>query len=91
MYPLIVELFVSRGEGPIHGIVHAQRVMDHVTKAFEFDNKLVAVDLLMDDKLAALLHDVDDNKIFPDSKECENARRLLGAINYPPERIEKVL
>lgn len=90
LYPLIAELFAARGEGAIHGLVHGQRVMDHVSRAFEFDNKLVHVDMLMDDKLAALLHDVDDNKIFPDSRECENARQLLKTINYPAERIDKV-
>jgi len=59
-----------------HGIDHMIAVMEHAKKA------VLCEDLPQHTKeqiiLAALLHDADDTKIFPNNKEYENARAILN-------------
>jgi len=60
-----------------HGIDHAIQVMKNAEKAIEQSN------LVIDDKskecilLAALLHDADDKKFFPNNNNFENLRFVL--------------
>jgi uncharacterized protein len=64
-----------------HGIEHARVVFFHAVCAVQswtgkpFD-MLTKYSIL----LAALLHDVDDRKYFPENKNYENARRIMDAI-----------
>ncbi|MFA6587377.1 MAG: HD domain-containing protein [Bacilli bacterium] len=41
--------------------------------------------------LGALLHDVDDKKLFPDNKNDDNARKFLSDNNVPKDIEEKII
>lgn len=73
-----------------HGVLHAQTVMQHVEKALEYDpdpteNERLSI------LLAALLHDADDHKYFPESKDLENARLVLEKLKVIEEVRDLVL
>ena len=53
-----------------------------ICKDMDCDKQLVSV--------ASLLHDVDDAKLF-DSKDYDNARKILNDLNYEKDFIEKVI
>lgn len=67
-----------------HGIQHAETVMHNAQKALEYDSapnddqKLAIL-------LAALLHDADDHKYFPESKDLDNARLVLDKLRVTQE------
>lgn len=78
-------LFNSVGEGPIHGYVHALRVYHHAKKALNEIKYLwrLHIDQYIAVLLAALLHDVDDDKIFGGGHDdLPNARRILNDIAF---------
>ena len=64
-----------------HGFQHAINVYHHSVKALdslqETSSSSLDAETVMEVQLAALLHDVDDKKYFPDSKKYENAKRIL--------------
>jgi uncharacterized protein len=63
-----------------HDINHFMKVYENAQKALEIDHKLSAYQrkaIL----LAALLHDVDDKKLFPESTNNSNARHILTVFN----------
>ncbi len=62
-----------------HGYGHYIAVLNHAKQAVK-EFKLTKKQKLAV-YLAALLHDVDDRKCFPDSKDYENARMLLQGYN----------
>jgi uncharacterized protein len=64
-----------------HGVDHMIAVADHAVKALEHEDLPTYSKVRVE--LAALYHDIDDRKIFKDSKNYENARRLLGEIITP--------
>lgn len=64
-----------------HGVDHMIAVADHAVKALEHEDLHNYIKVRVE--LAALYHDIDDPKIFKDSKNYENARRLLGEILTP--------
>lgn len=59
-----------------HGYDHFIAVRDHSILALEHENLSEREKLQVE--LAALLHDIDDEKIFPQSKNYENARFILN-------------
>eukprot|EP00760_Papus_ankaliazontas_P030949 PhM_4_TR5147/c0_g1_i1/m.75480/K06950/K06950; uncharacterized protein len=63
-----------------HGIGHALEVVGHANRAIEADSDLTPEQRLVV-QLAALLHDVDDRKFFPDNKNYENARGVLNELD----------
>lgn len=68
-----------------HDYYHCIRVYNNamlICKDMDCDKQLVSV--------ASLLHDVDDAKLF-DSKDCDNARKILNDLNYEKDFIEKVI
>ena len=68
-----------------HDYYHCIRVYNNATlicKDMDCDKQLVSV--------ASLLHDVDDAKLF-DSKDYDNARKILNDLNYEKDFIEKVI
>lgn len=68
-----------------HDYYHCIRVYNNamlICKDMDCDKELVSV--------ASLLHDVDDAKLF-DSKDYENARKILNDLNYEKDFIEKVI
>ena len=68
-----------------HGIVHMLTVLCHTEKALQAWNCYhllkISTEEIIKIKLAALLHDVDDSKYFPDSFDYENARFILKKAN----------
>lgn len=83
----IYDLFEQIAEGDIHGLKHALIVRDHVLQAIgndKCDNKINIC-------VAALLHDVDDKKFFPNNKKCKNAKSILKKVGYPENDIKHVL
>jgi hypothetical protein len=78
------ELFDSIGEGDVHGTAHALKVMEHAKNALKevaYAKKL-HTEQHMAVLYAALLHDVDDSKIFPKSVDYQNARKILASIHF---------
>ena len=68
-----------------HDYYHCIRVYNNamlICNDMECDKKLVGI--------ASLLHDVDDVKLF-DSKDYENARKILNDLSYEKDFIEKVI
>lgn len=68
-----------------HDYYHCIRVYNNamlICKDMDCDKQLVSV--------ASLLHDVDDAKLF-DSKDYDNARKILNDLHYEKDFIEKVI
>lgn len=68
-----------------HDYYHCIRVYNNamlICKDMDCDKQLVSV--------ASLLHDVDDAKLF-DSKDYDNAKKILNDLNYEKDFIEKVI
>ena len=78
-----------------HDMSHIDRVTNnakHIALA-PFPNRLelnptfVNMELIM---TAATLHDVDDHKLFPDSENLSNARRILKEVGYDDKFSDEV-
>jgi len=76
------DLFSGNSDG--HDFKHTIRVYQNALKIAQNEE----CDLLVVE-LSALLHDVDDHKLF-DSKENENARCFLSDNEVDPETIERI-
>jgi uncharacterized protein len=86
----VIEMSSKRGHSVSHRIDHIDRVaqyVDDIAAAYpESDKEIMAI--------AVLLHDAGesyDNKSEHVACSMDIARRLLGAIHYPPDRTDKVL
>lgn len=86
---LVQELFQSVGEGDVHGYKHALHVLQHAQNGLKeyLQTKILHTDTQMAILLAALLHDVDDIKVFPASTNFENARKILRSIGFVNEEL----
>lgn len=60
-----------------HGINHAITVMEHSILALESKEYFITDEQKEAVKLAALLHDADDKKFFPEHKNYDNLRFIL--------------
>ena len=60
-----------------HGLEHALAVMDNAYQAILHSKDIITVRQMYLIQLAALLHDADDAKYFPNNNNCENARQIL--------------
>jgi len=72
-----------------HGITHAITVMNHAKNAlnqatFKIDKKNKNCVLL-----AALLHDADDRKFFPNNQNYENLKQILDDL--PSDEVELII
>jgi uncharacterized protein len=72
-----------------HGCTHAENVLAHA------DGALACADLpptrALAVRLAALLHDADDRKYFPDSSAYPNARRIMADAGAEAGVIEEAV
>ena len=78
-----------------HGIRHALTVYQHAVEAVKCCPKLASADM-SDERaavlIAALLHDVDDRKYFPDQEDtCFNAKTIMVASKLSPSIVKIVL
>jgi predicted protein tyrosine phosphatase/HD superfamily phosphodiesterase len=76
-----------RGFPVSHGYEHASAVFAHAQKALLCESDPAVPPKLV--LLAALLHDVDDKKYFPNSNNWQNARDILFKMGGKPEAAEK--
>jgi uncharacterized protein len=72
-----------------HGFDHALQVLAHSEKMLECESPVLHPEDALSIKLAALLHDVDDRKLFPNNKNYENANYVLQYILNGQDRIHK--
>ncbi len=76
-------LFANRSDG--HDVEHSLRVYRNARKIAscesDYDEEVVV--------LAALLHDVDDSKLF-ETKDNANARGFLNSVGISAEKIDKI-
>lgn len=82
------ELLKTHNVDVSHGIEHAKKVEEHTHKALSYSNlrdtnKRLAI------RLAALLHDADDRKFFPNNKNYENARYIIEIVLPTQKDIQK--
>ncbi len=80
----IKELFANNSDG--HDADHSLRVYQNALALSESHPECDLESV----ELAALLHDVDDHKLF-DTKNNDNARRFLMEQEIEPERIEHII
>ena len=88
---LVKELCEKHNIEEGHSFSHATAVLSHVQNAFRSTPHTLTDEEKIEVELAALLHDVDDHKLFPKNKNFENAREILEKINVLPKRAEKII
>jgi uncharacterized protein len=74
-----------------HGIDHILRVYQHTMQAIQCQTPPLSSVASMEIQMAALLHDADDTKYFPQHAAYENAREILGAAHIPEPSCERVV
>lgn len=62
---------------PSHGYEHALNVLNHYDNAMKYKPYSMKPADIVAGRLASLLHDVDDHKLFPNNRENENAKKIL--------------
>lgn len=75
-----LEAFCAQRSIPVsHGFGHAQRVLQHVDRAIAVAEPPLLDSRALSVRLAALLHDADDSKYFPDGPKNQypNAKRIM--------------
>mmetsp|Transcript_7912 Transcript_7912/g.12118 ORF Transcript_7912/g.12118 Transcript_7912/m.12118 type:complete len:266 (+) Transcript_7912:88-885(+) len=74
-----------------HGWEHIQSVLGHTNKALSSLKSTLPSRIMIEIKLAALLHDLDDKKYFPDTRNGEfpNANNILEALGISPWKHKK--
>lgn len=78
---------IFAGDGSGHDLDHTLRVFRLATRIAEAEGANVA-----DVQIAALLHDVDDHKLSPETAEEQGrARTFLHSYKVSPERAERIL
>jgi len=73
------------GVDDAHGLGHALAVLAHVDRALECAEPPIDPDRALAVRLAALLHDADDRKLFKQSVGHENAARILQECRVDPQ------
>ncbi|KAL7563300.1 hypothetical protein ACA910_016660 [Epithemia clementina (nom. ined.)] len=70
-----------------HGLEHAMTVYKHARKAIECHQPTLSPRTVMEIEMAALLHDTDDYKYFPDTPKgmYPNALAILAKADVPDE------
>jgi uncharacterized protein len=74
-----------------HGWTHVQAVYNHACQAVTCHQPPLLSRMAMEIRIAALLHDVDDHKYFPDHENHENARYILMRAKVPAESVDSIL
>lgn len=74
-----------------HGISHVMAVYNHSVRAVQCHQPLLNPTQSMEIKVAALLHDVDDSKYFPDNKDHSNAKGILETVEIELDSQSRIL
>mmetsp|Transcript_9280 Transcript_9280/g.20062 ORF Transcript_9280/g.20062 Transcript_9280/m.20062 type:complete len:277 (-) Transcript_9280:229-1059(-) len=76
-----------------HGFQHAIDVYHHACKAIQSHEPRLSSSQEMEVKAAALLHDTDDKKYFPNAPKGSypNAQKLLDLSNVPQENADNII
>ena len=76
----VEKLFIEVKMPESHGLKHVKTVLGHMERAIETTEasmkKHLTPEKLLTLRMAALLHEADDHKYFPDSKDFDNARKI---------------
>lgn len=83
------EIFDKNNVCTSHGIVHAIKVMNNTEQALLCTNFKIDDSIKQSILLAALLHDADDKKFFPNNLNFENIRFVLS--DYDPNLINLII
>ena len=74
------KLFIEVNMPESHGLSHSKTVLGHMEKAIktaeESMMKHLTPEKLLTLRLAAVLHEADDHKYFPDNKDFDNAHKF---------------
>lgn len=94
--PLVQEFYANNRQiKESHGIVHAMAVHNHAVNAIKSanqnDESCNGLDDAMEIEAAALLHDVDDSKYFPNNEKKENARTILEKAGIPSSSVDLIV
>jgi uncharacterized protein len=79
---------------PSHGIDHALDVAGIVSQALAACPRRLTDEERLERRLAALLHDADDRKFFPENDDYQNARSILdwvGCCRAAADRIVRMI
>eukprot|EP00931_Biecheleriopsis_adriatica_P088318 TRINITY_DN62662_c0_g1_i1.p1 TRINITY_DN62662_c0_g1~~TRINITY_DN62662_c0_g1_i1.p1 ORF type:complete len:275 (-),score=55.24 TRINITY_DN62662_c0_g1_i1:140-964(-) len=90
---LTKKLCDTHGIPASHGFSHALRVLEHVNKALEKSERGLSAERCLSVRLAALLHDIDDRKYFPNcpTGEYPNAAKIMRDANVSEELVQDAL
>jgi uncharacterized protein len=88
----VKDLCINNNIDSSHGVDHAISVMNNALYAIEsYEGIITEIEKYMI-IIAALLHDTDDNKYFPQNYNNENARKILNNINeFNKDQIEIII
>jgi uncharacterized protein len=75
-------IFILNNVCSSHGIEHAIAVMNNAKKALKKSNFNLDKNIKKCILLAALLHDADDRKFFPNNFNYENVKEILDDIDH---------
>lgn len=79
----LAALLAAKGVCHSHGIDHARAVAAHACRATAELGPRLTPDEAAAVELAAVLHDADDRKFWPENADHENARAVLRAAGRP--------
>lgn len=89
---LLADLFEVAGVDDTHGIFHAKKVLGNLDGALHAASKPIADSRQLACRLAALLHDADDKKYFPETaKTYGNAVQIATKAGAAPAVIADML
>jgi uncharacterized protein len=74
-------IFIDNNVCPSHGIEHALNTLNNVENMLLCCKYNLSNDEKLSVKLAALLHDADDRKVFPNNKDNENTKNIINDVN----------
>lgn len=79
----VAMIFDSLGETDIHGFKHAMDVLKNAKRIMRSIKHIkLHSDQIMAIYFACLMHDIDDKKINPTSKDYDNARMIMQEIDF---------